>query len=90
MGLDTDTFVIRVNATLQAMGTPMYNEAVACLAEEQQTTTYRESLHTIAMGEKYGDPLRDLGPVMVFLASDGPRFITGQLIPVDGGQTNVR
>ena len=37
-----------------------------------------------------GDPDRDLGPVMVFFASDASRFITGQLIPVDGGQTSVR
>ena len=30
---------------------------------------------------------KDLAPVMVFFASDSSRFITGQLIPVDGGQT---
>lgn len=42
------------------------------------------------MGRKYGDPDADLGPVMVFFASEGSRFSTGQLIPVDGGQAAVR
>jgi NAD(P)-dependent dehydrogenase (short-subunit alcohol dehydrogenase family) len=32
-----------------------------------------------------GDPVRDLGPVLVFLASEGARFITGQLLSVSGG-----
>jgi 3-oxoacyl-[acyl-carrier protein] reductase len=32
-----------------------------------------------------GDPVRDLGPVLVFLASKGARFITGQLLSVSGG-----
>jgi len=33
-----------------------------------------------ARGRALGDPARDLGPVLVFLAGDGAGFITG---PVD-------
>ena len=44
---------------------------------------------SIPLGGKLGDPTDDLGPVLVFLASSGARFITGQLIPVDGGLAMV-
>jgi len=44
---------------------------------------------SIPLGGKLGDPTDDLGPVLVFLASAGARFITGQLIPVDGGLAMV-
>jgi 3-oxoacyl-[acyl-carrier protein] reductase len=40
---------------------------------------------SIPLGGKLGDPKRDLGPLLVFLAGDGARFITGQLLAVDGG-----
>ena len=43
-----------------------------------------------ALGQTYGDATKDLAPVMVFFASDDSGFITGQLIPVDGGQTTTR
>ena len=39
----------------------------------------------IPLGGTLGDPLRDLAPVLLFLASDDSRFITGQTIAVDGG-----
>ncbi|MFG2039831.1 SDR family NAD(P)-dependent oxidoreductase [Dactylosporangium sp. NPDC048998] len=39
----------------------------------------------IPLGGAMGDPLRDLAPVLVFLSGDGARFITGQVIGVDGG-----
>jgi NAD(P)-dependent dehydrogenase (short-subunit alcohol dehydrogenase family) len=81
---------VRVNAILPAIATPMYDEALSRMTEEQLQAHRWMNEESIAMGKKYGDPDRDLGPVMVFLASDGSRFITGQLIPVDGGQASVR
>lgn len=81
---------IRVNAILPAMDTPMYREALAQASEEQQQINRQINLGTIYMGGQYGDPDKHLGPVMVFLASDASWFITGQLIPVDGGQGSVR
>jgi 3-oxoacyl-[acyl-carrier protein] reductase len=81
---------VRVNAILPAMATPMYREALARATEEQRTESDWRNARSIPLGGAYGDPDRDLAPVMLFLASDASRFITGQLIPVDGGQTNVR
>jgi len=81
---------IRVNAILPAMATPMYEEALARPVDEEKIANYQVQTATIAMGGKYGDPDKDLGPVMVFFASDASWFITGQMIAVDGGQTNVR
>jgi NAD(P)-dependent dehydrogenase (short-subunit alcohol dehydrogenase family) len=40
---------------------------------------------TIPLGGALGDPVDDLGPPLVFLCSEGSRFIMGQLIAVDGG-----
>ncbi|MHA6668374.1 SDR family NAD(P)-dependent oxidoreductase [Homoserinimonas sp. A447] len=81
---------VRVNAILPAIATPMYETAKDRMTREQQTAHYWQNENSIAMGHAYGDADRDLGPVMVFLASEGSRFITGQLLPVDGGQTSVR
>jgi NAD(P)-dependent dehydrogenase (short-subunit alcohol dehydrogenase family) len=36
--------------------------------------------------KRAGDPENDIGPVAVFLASEMSRFITGEMINVDGGQ----
>lgn len=43
-------------------------------------------LKEIALG-RFGDPTGDIGPVAVFLASDQARYVTGQTINVDGGQS---
>jgi len=36
--------------------------------------------------KRAGDPEKDIGPVVVFLASEMSAFITGEMINVDGGQ----
>ena len=80
---------VRVNAVLPAIKTPMFQAAWDRSTEAEQVEKRWRNMNPIALGQDYGDPDRDLGPVMVFLASDASRFITGQLIPVDGGQGNV-
>lgn len=40
---------------------------------------------TIPLGGALGDPVRDLGPALVFFCSAASHFMTGQLVAVDGG-----
>jgi len=44
----------------------------------------------IHIGGTLGDPDRDLVPFILFLCSDGARFITGQTLSVDGGAVKMR
>lgn len=79
---------VRVNAILPAIATPMFEEALARLNDKQKNANKWLNFSSIALGQYYGDPDEDLAPVMVFFASEASKFITGQLIPVDGGQTS--
>jgi NAD(P)-dependent dehydrogenase (short-subunit alcohol dehydrogenase family) len=44
----------------------------------------RQVLKSVPLG-RYGDPIRDAGPLAVFLASKDADFITGMTIMLDGG-----
>lgn len=81
---------IRVNAVLPYVVTPMYADFRAALSPEDLAAHDHATAEQIPLGGKFGDPDRDLSPVLVFLAGEGSRFITGQLIPVDGGLIAVR
>jgi 3-oxoacyl-[acyl-carrier protein] reductase len=81
---------IRVNAVLPYVWTPMYDEFRAAMTAEALAEHDAENRRQIPLGGRFGDPDEDLAPVMVFLASDAAHFITGQLIPVDGGLIGLR
>jgi NAD(P)-dependent dehydrogenase (short-subunit alcohol dehydrogenase family) len=78
-------FGVTVNALAPAVGTPGAERLWAHLGEER-AAAFKERLRTtMPLRGELGDPEMDLGPVMVFLAGPGARFMTGQLIAVDGG-----
>lgn len=55
---------------------------------EQFPDEYEAILQTVPM-RRQGDPEKDLAPVVVFLASEDSKFITGQTIMIDGGETFI-
>jgi NAD(P)-dependent dehydrogenase (short-subunit alcohol dehydrogenase family) len=78
-------FEVRVNALSPAVSTPGAERLWEHLGP-QRAAAFKERLRTtMPLRGELGDPEADLGPVMVFLASTGARFMTGQLIAVDGG-----
>jgi len=76
---------IRANSVVPAIWTQMYDEYRSRMSEQELMVHDMAMQHVIPLGGKLGNPDRDAAPVMVFLASDASRFITGQAIPVDGG-----
>jgi 3-oxoacyl-[acyl-carrier protein] reductase len=76
---------ITVNALAPAVETPGAQRLRSFLGPEAAPFLEKALESTIPLGGKLGDPVRDVGPMLVFLAGDGARFITGQLLAVDGG-----
>jgi NAD(P)-dependent dehydrogenase (short-subunit alcohol dehydrogenase family) len=77
---------IRVNAVAPMIWTDMYDLRRERLATPEAVAEHdRAKVALIPLGGKLGDPDLDFAPVMVFLAGDGARFITGQTLPIDGG-----
>ena len=76
---------ITVNTVVPAIWTPMYDAHRARMSAEELAIHDLTMQHVVPLGGRLGDPDRDLAPVMLFLAGDGPRFVTGQAFVVDGG-----
>lgn len=74
-------FGIRVNVVCPAALSPKAIEYLDSHPEE--AAMYRKD---ISLG-RFGDCETDIGAAVLFLASDDSRYVTGQTINVDGGQT---
>ena len=68
----------------------MYARTRAEMSPEQLADHDETMMKSVPLGGKLGDIDRDLVPVVAFLVSDGARFITGQILPVDGGILTMR
>jgi len=68
--------------------TPMTERSRATLTPDQQVAFDARMTH-VPLGRN-GDPEADIAPVLVFLVSDAARYITAQIIAVDGGAVPLR
>jgi 3-oxoacyl-[acyl-carrier protein] reductase len=76
---------VTVNALAPAVQTPGADRLRDFLGPEAAGLIDQQMKMMIPLGGALGDPARDVGPILTFLAGDGSGFITGQLLAVDGG-----
>ncbi len=76
---------VTVNALAPAVQTPGADRLRDFLGPDASALIDQQLKSMIPLGGALGEPARDLGPVLVFLAGAGSGFITGQLLAVDGG-----
>jgi NAD(P)-dependent dehydrogenase (short-subunit alcohol dehydrogenase family) len=80
-------YEIRVNAILPGlMNTPMAIESIAQVLQMDKRDLVRARDAMVPLGGRMGTAW-DVAHAAVFLASDEAKFITGVLLPVDGGQS---
>jgi 3-oxoacyl-[acyl-carrier protein] reductase len=76
---------VTVNALAPAVQTAGADRLREFLGPEAGALIDQQMKMMIPLGGALGDPVRDVGPILVFLAGSGSGFITGQLLAVDGG-----
>ena len=87
LALGNARYGIRVNAIMPGlMNTPMAIEGISRARGIPREQLIRERDARVPLGGKMGTGW-DVAAAALFLASDEARFITGVLLPVDGGQS---
>jgi len=85
VALEWGRYGVRVNCVAPAIHTEIFERQRRQMDEATRAAVDAHIAAAIPLGGKMGDPLRDLAPVLAFLASDDSRFVTGQTLAVDGG-----
>ncbi len=75
---------IRVNVVC-----PMALTAGVAQWAEARPEQYAQSAASVPLG-RFGDPDRDVAPIVAFLASDDAQYMTGQTVMADGGAVKLR
>ena len=87
LALGNARYGIRVNAIMPGlMNTPMAIEQVSELRGMEREQLVQERNAQVPLGAKMGTAW-DIAYAALFLASDEAKFITGVVLPVDGGQS---
>ncbi|WP_255251705.1 SDR family NAD(P)-dependent oxidoreductase [Mycolicibacterium vaccae] len=76
---------VTVNAVAPAVQTPGADRVREFLGPDMAPLMDQQLQMSIPLGGRLGDPAADVAPVLLFLSSPAARFITGQLLAVDGG-----
>lgn len=80
---------VRVNTVAPMMDTEVTQRYLDTLPAEERASVDARLAQQIPLGGQLGETTRDLVPLMLFLAGDGSRYITGQMFAVDGGMTMI-
>jgi NAD(P)-dependent dehydrogenase (short-subunit alcohol dehydrogenase family) len=87
MALGNAKYGIRVNAIMPGlMDTPMAIEGISAARNIPKDTLREQRDSQVPLNGKMGTGW-DIAYASLFLASDDARFITGIILPVDGGQS---
>src|SRR3546814_7967995 len=70
------------------MWTPMYDEHRAQFTAEELVAHDAAMAQMIAIDGRLGNPSRDLVPLIIFMLGEGSRYMTGQIISVNGGMNS--
>jgi len=76
---------IRANSMVPAIRTPMFEAHCAAMPPEERAAHLQHIRNQMMIRGELGDPDKDFAPVALFMLSEGARFMTGQLISVNGG-----